>query len=317
MESFQKDIYRGYLIRADLNGAIRYVKQFPEKKELYEKYQSLFEKEQYLTYDVDPALNEILLIYQKYYRDVLYLNRPCEDAEKTMLGRLKALLMVEEPDITMEKLEETYVARVFTQKGYGFQGGQTGSYYGPYIWTKTELKTYAVELPEGIQEYSVRFLDGFISRSWMAYISFSEVGTGGWTDENGMINCVKSAYHVESESFQVSLLKHEAQHAMDRANYTGMTSAEMEYRAKLVELIYTKEQNLLHSFLLEADTSQENNGHAVASDRIAKGFMQETGCSRAQLEQMPIPQIQRTAAALFAQSSEALKPKRKENQTDK
>ena len=260
---------------------------------------------------VEENLNRILLIYQKYYRDVLYLEITPKDAEQTMLERLKELLHVTDSDITMEHLEETSVAQAFTQKGYFFQGGQTGSFFGPYIWKTTECKTFAVEIPNEIQKYTVKFMDDFISRSWMDYISFGEVETGGWADEKGLISCVKSAYDVDSESFRVSLLKHEAQHAMDRANYEGMTSQEMEYRAKLVESIYSEMRNLLKPFLLEADTSQEGNGHALASEQIARGFERETGCHREQLETLPISQIQTIAKALFAESSESLQAKRK------
>ena len=131
MEAYDKVIYRGYLIKEDLHAAIAYIKQFPEKKELYEKYQSLFEKEEYLTYDIEKILNEILLLYQKYYRDVLYLKIPAQEAEHTLLERLKVLLSVKDTDITMEKLEEKDVAQAFTQRGYYFQGGQTGRFYGP------------------------------------------------------------------------------------------------------------------------------------------------------------------------------------------
>lgn len=311
MEAYDKVIYRGYLIKEDLHAAIAYIKQFPEKKELYEKYQSLFEKEEYLTYDIEKILNEILLLYQKYYRDVLYLKIPAQEAEHTLLERLKVLLSVKDTDITMEKLEEKDVAQAFTQRGYYFQGGQTGRFYGPYIWKKTEIQTYDVELPDGMQKYSVRFLDDFISRSWLDYISFSDVGTGGWADENGMINCVKSSYDLDSESFRVSLLKHEAQHTMDHQKYADLTTAELEYRAKLVELIYSEKRNLLKSFLSEADPSQKDNGHAVASEWIAGGFESKTGCSRAQLEELPVAQIQTVAAKLFQESNKELQKKQK------
>ncbi len=94
-----------------------------------------------------------------------------------------------------------------------------------------------MELPEGTQDYAVKFLDGFIMKSWLDYISFGETGTGGWSNGDGLIHCVRAAWDLESEDFQVSLLKHEAQHAMDQVRYKDITNKELEYRAKLVELI--------------------------------------------------------------------------------
>jgi hypothetical protein len=52
-----------------------------------------------------------------------------------------------------------------------------------------------------------------------------------------------------------------------------MSSADLEYRAKLTELIYTeKNHNLLRKIISEADESKAGNGHALASARIASEF---------------------------------------------
>lgn len=60
---FSKNLYYGYLIKGDLNGAISYVKQFPEQDALYRRFMAIFEQEQYITYETDAALNEIFTIY--------------------------------------------------------------------------------------------------------------------------------------------------------------------------------------------------------------------------------------------------------------
>lgn len=46
----------------------------------------------------------------------------------------------------------------------------------------------------------------------------------------------------------MSLLKHEAQHTVDMKQFPGITSAEMEYRAKLVELHQSGDLGLLQEF---------------------------------------------------------------------
>lgn len=73
MEKFEKDTLRGMLVKGNLRAAMAYWEQFPETAALYEKGVALFQKEHYLTYDADAELNGILLVYQKYYRDVFYL----------------------------------------------------------------------------------------------------------------------------------------------------------------------------------------------------------------------------------------------------
>lgn len=62
----------------------------------------------------------------------------------------------------------------------------------------------------------------------------------------------------------MSLLKHEAQHARNLAIHKDMSSEGLEYRAKLVELIYSKESNLLEQFAQEANSLDKSNGHPAA-----------------------------------------------------
>ena len=306
--AFEPTVFRGYLIRGDLKSAISYVAQFPEKQELYHRYQELFEQEHYLVYGIPDELNQILLAYQKYIREVLYCGRSVSDAEQRLLADLKTLFSVPE-NMTLEQLDEEIVPQAFTEKGYSCLTGQTGSYYGPYVWRSTEHATFSVELPDGVEQYPICFLDGFIFRSWLAYISFDEIGTGGWSAGDGTICCVRSAYNTDSESFRVSLLKHEAQHEWDKSHYGELPSQELEYRAKLVELIYSEERNLLKAFLAEADTSDMGNSHALAANQIVDGFVELTECSREQLKDLPVSQVQTIARNLFRRSTESLEGK--------
>ena len=82
-----------------------------------------------------------------------------------------------------------------------------------------------------------------------------------------------------------------------------MPSEELEYRAKLVELIYSTERNLLTQFAQEADGADASNGHASASNKIIEGFARELNRSRAELEALPNEDIRAVASALFTQSS--------------
>ena len=303
---FDENIFYGHLIKGDLNSALGYLKQFPEQAGLYGRYQSIFEQEQYVAYDADSHLNELLMIYQQYYRDVFYLQVDVEDAAERMKNRFVSLLDAADQDMAFDAMENCLIAEAFRNRSFHFLGGKTSGYYGPYIWKTTETRQYNVELPNGVQEYTVRFLDGFLAKSWLDYLSFGAVSTGGWTDGDGIINCVKSSYDVESESFQVSLLKHEAQHAMDLSKYRNMSSEDLEYRAKLVELIYSSERDLLAQFMYEAGAENADNGHSRAAERIVEGLSKTLCLGRGELCSLSTGQIRSTAKALFIKSNDEI-----------
>lgn len=302
---FSKNVYYGYIVKGNLTGAINYVKQFPEQADLYNRFLAVFEQEQYTVYKADAWINEILVMYQQYYRDVFYLCMDREDAADRLRVKLSDFLGIENEDIRLSDMEQNQIAKAFQSRDFHFLGGRTSGYYGPYVWRTTETKTYVVELPDGIQEYTVKLLDDFIAKSWIDVLSFGEIGTGGWSDENGIINCIKSAYDFDSEAFRVSLLKHEAQHARDLAIDPNMSSEDLEYRAKLVELIYSSERNLLEQFAREADSTNRSNGHSSASGRILAGFARKLNLEDSEMEKLPIGQVQTVARVLFEEDCSA------------
>ena len=258
-----------FFIKGDMKGAIAYMREHREFEDILPAYTAIFENCQYRTYDVPENLNQILLQYQVYYRDVFYCALPEIEAADKLLTQLKALLGMPEAE---EELLAAQLQSVFEANGYHALFGKTQGYYGPYVWKDTVQTVYSVELPGKTAEYTVNILKGFVFRSWMDYLTFGRFGTGGWASPDGTINCIEQAYDFESEWFLVSLLKHEAQHTVDMQQFPGITSAELEYRAKLVELHYSGNLELLQKFLSEAEESKINDGHAIASARLKREF---------------------------------------------
>ena len=260
---------RRFFLNGDIKGAIAYMREHEEYKDILPAYTAIFEDGEYRTFEVPDALNDILRQYQVYYRDVFYCGLPEAEVADKLRARLKALLHL--PDAGEELLTER-LRSAFEAEGYHALFGKTQGYYGPYIWRDTVPTVYRVELPGGTAEYTVNILKGFVFRSWMDYLTFGRFGTGGWASPDGTINCIAQAYDFESERFLVSLLKHEAQHAVDMKRFPAITPAELEYRAKLVELHYSGDLGLLQKFVSEADESRADDSHAAASARIRREF---------------------------------------------
>ena len=285
-----------FFMNGDIKGAIAYMREHEEFKDILPAYVAIFENGEYRTFDIPDRLDEILRLYQIYYRDTFYCGLP-EAAEKLLAG-LKALLNV--PDAEEALLAERLQA-VFEAEGYHALFGKTQGYYGPYVWRETVPTVYQVELPGGTAEYTVNILKGFVFRSWMDYLTFGRYGTGGWASPDGTINCIEQAYDFESERFLVSLLKHEAQHTVDMKQFPGITPAELEYRAKLVELHYSGNLGLLQKFLSEADESRTGDSHAMASARIKREF--------ADTDQRSLPCVQARALELLHAHTDEMEEK--------
>ena len=196
-----------FFMNGDIKGAIAYMREHEEFKDILPAYVAIFENSKYRRFDVPDKLNEILRLYQIYYRDTFYCGLPEAEAAEKLLAGLKALLGM--PDAEEALLAERLQA-VFEAEGYHALFGKTQGYYGPYVWRETVPTVYQVGLPGGTAEYPVNILKGFVFRSWMDYLTFGRFGTGGWASPDGTINCIEQAYDFESERFLVSLLKHEA-----------------------------------------------------------------------------------------------------------
>ena len=277
-----------FFMNGDIKGAIAYMRDHEEFKDILPAYTAIFEDQKYRTYEIPGGLNDILRLYQIYFRDTFYCGLPEAEAADRLLTGLRALL--DAPDADEAQLAER-LRSAFEAEGYHALFGKTQGHYGPYIWRDTVPTVYTVELPDGAAEYTVNILKGFVFRSWMDYLTFGRYGTGGWASPDGTINCIEQAYDFESERFLVSLLKHEAQHTVDMKRFPEITPAELEYRAKLVELYYSGDLGLLQKFLSEADEGKTSDAHAVASAHIKRGF--------ALTDQRSLPCIRTQALKLF------------------
>ncbi|MDD5920063.1 MAG: hypothetical protein PUC57_01895 [Oscillospiraceae bacterium] len=278
------------------------MREHEEFHDILPAYIAIFENCEYRNYDVPEFLGQILLLYQVYYRDVFYCGLPAEEAADKLLTQLKALLDM--PDAEEDQLAQRLCA-VFEQHGYHALFGKTQGYYGPYVWKDTVPTVYSVELPDGTAEYTVNILRGFVFRSWMDYLTFGMFGTGGWASKDGTINCIEQAYDFESDRFRISLLKHEAQHTVDMKQFPDIKAPELEYRAKLVELIYFNDVGLLQKFLSEADERKTNDSHAIASARLKKEF--------AHIDQTNLSAIRHRAMELFWDHNEEMAAKYRGN----
>lgn len=266
--------FKSYLCKGHLRDAVDYIGGVKEKEDVLHKYISVFEEGQYYKRTDNEIIGNIDKIYQNYYKDIFWHGVDNERAEKMLFKSLKEYCEEISHSIIDDDIENE-IEKIVNKEGYQYLGGQTSGLFGPYIWKNSTRVTYDVELPNGIEPYTIIMMDGFISRSWLDFISFGLTGTGGWIGKDGTLCCVKSVYDIESKEFSISFLKHEAQHGHDIKKYPGISVADLEYRAKLVELVYWQDCKKMLEILGEADNTNPDNGHSIAAHRIVSEMSKE------------------------------------------
>lgn len=150
-----------FFIKGDMKGAIAYMREHEEFRDVLPAYTAIFEEREYRTFEVPERLNEILRWYQVYFRDTFYLGLPEAEAADKLRAGLGALLGM--PGVEEALLTERLRA-LFEAEGYHALFGKTQGYYGPYIWRETVPTVYQVQLPDGTAEYTVNLLKGFVFR---------------------------------------------------------------------------------------------------------------------------------------------------------
>lgn len=220
----------------------------------------------------DGFLAEVLAAYREYWLRSLRAERPQPENEAWLLATLNARVEAEggKAGANMDQLEPALEALIGAH-GYHALLGMTRPLRELMLW-KTETETrYEVRLPESTQAVTVVFLDGFASLGWAGFATCDRHHSGGWTKPDRLY-AVRSAYDLASENFRVSYLAHEAQHFADNRRFPELEQqAELEYRAKLVELAVgqTSVYDLLDDFAgnISDDVSLP---HSHANGRVVR-----------------------------------------------
>ena len=128
-----------FFINGDMRGAIAYMREHKKFKDILPAYVAIFENCEYRTYDIPDILNDILRLYQVYYRDTFYCGLSEPEAADKLLKQLRTFLKLPDADETLlaDKLQS-----VFEAKGYHALFGKTQGYFGPYIWRDTVPTVY-------------------------------------------------------------------------------------------------------------------------------------------------------------------------------
>ena len=162
-----------------------------------------------------------------------------------------------------------------TQRGFHFLEADAPPFRDLFLWKTEEVRRYSVRLTDGSENVDVVFLSDLFSLGWKEYATFGLAFTTGWVTD-GRLYCIDWAYDRQSEKFEVSYLKHESRHLADFRDFPGLSSADLEYRAKLTELAFasTTALRLMEDFSRKSIPNPQAP-HAYANYRVTRDIYRQ------------------------------------------
>lgn len=245
----------------------------PELMSLKEKYQNRF-SEGVLEKSSDSVIQKVIAVFENYWKSVLTERIDSSKAIEVLYSGLNDIAQSIGKDFgsfseNSAKDLSHYLKEKIEDEGYYSLWGRTAPHMEFMAWKKQTSKTYKVNIGENeLVDVRVELLDDFISYGWLGYATFDELHTGGWATKEKLF-CVASKYDLNSESFKISYLAHEGRHFADFQLFPKLIGTDLEYRAKLTELILTEKifSQLLKNFIDES-SDDRTSSHAYASYRL-------------------------------------------------
>jgi hypothetical protein len=263
----------------------------------------------------DKEIIELTDIYHRYWKNVLLKQLSNDKADSLFKSDVETYLT--KYDQKKSRKDFTERLTIFLKsKGYYATLGKTASVYDFLVWKKESKVIYTVTLPHKTQKAKVIFMEEPLSWGWEEYATFGKYYPGGWATKKDL-HCVKQAYDLSSETFQVSYLKHEAMHFSDYKEFPDLNGADLEYRAKLIEMSYatTTLHPTIRFFILNSSNDQQNP-HSYANFCVVQNLTEkifntkEPQTDYTKWNDIPAEQIHAAALQLLSEKNTELEERR-------
>jgi hypothetical protein len=260
----------------------------------------------------DRFVAQVLAAYQEYWLRSLLAEHPPDQNDAWLLSAVNDAVETAggKKAADLDALEAT-LEPLITSHGYHVLLGMTRPLRELMLWKTETQNHYQVALPAGVQPVVVVFMGDFASLGWAGFATCDRHHSGGWTKPDRLF-AVRSAYELDSENFRVSYLAHEAQHYFDNKHFPKLEDqAQLEYRAKLVELATAKTSayELLETFAGNT-TTDASVPHSFANGRVVRDMAARlfpAGTATPAWRRIAVGKINSTAVALLRQDTARLR----------
>lgn len=263
---------------------------------------------------------DIANIYREYWRKEL-LKPDSEKMDSILYKNLttyivkKNLSKFNKDSLEYNLRNDKELTRIINKQGFKCKFFFLNGMQDLIIWKKERREKSKIEIPTGVVNVTVVHLDDVLLSGYSGYASFDLITTGGWAEkETPTIYCLSSSYDIDSEKYKISYLKHESIHFSDLNKYPNLSSADLEYRAKLTELIYCTKESIydrIAEFLNGASPADRNYSHPFADHCIIQNFSQIIFQNNYENDytkwlEIDVKTLNETALKLFKSSEEEL-----------
>jgi hypothetical protein len=225
----------------------------------------------------DLLADEVLTIYRHYWIRVLMGDFTAQKGKDYLESALRKSLEGEVDMSDPGKPVTIYDRLVKALRARGFHTLEADAppLRDLFLWRIEESRKFSVRLTDRSEQVDVVFMTDIFSLGWKEFATLGLVSTTGWVEE-GRLYCVDWAYDRQSENFDVSYLKHETRHLADFQSFPGLTSDQLEYRAKLTELAFASKTmiRLLNDFTQKSAPNPESP-HAYANFLVTRDLYQK------------------------------------------
>lgn len=225
-------------------------------------------------------VDRVVAAYRGYWRHALMSEAGSgagSNAEQQLRSALAAALSQSQFDVAAISPDGVYAALTPALRQQGFHAliSPAPPLQDLFVWRDQEIREYEVVLTDQRRTVRVAFLSSFSSMGWKDYAALGLATTTGWVDGDTLY-CVAWAYVPGTEPFEVSYLKHETRHLADFERFPGLSSEELEYRAKLTELAFAAQtaRRLLQDFSAKGAPNPASP-HAAANYRVVRDMYVE------------------------------------------
>ena len=196
-------------------------------------------------------VNDISNIYREYWRVELMKPLPESRTDSTLYNNIadyvlsNKLTRLSKDSLRKNIKDDSVLKKIIEKEGFKVNFNFRNGFQELFIWNKESTEKYEVILPKDTVKTTVVFIESYHINGYDEFATFGDSQVGGWAiKESATLYCNKGTYDLNSETFEVSYLKHESLHFTDLNNYPNLSAADLEYRSKVIELMYCTEDTI-------------------------------------------------------------------------